>query len=86
MNIFKVYAQLSVSKYDNQLSQTKFTVVREAIKQIMEKNPTNLLDFWPKVYNNRDAAGTYHFKEISLAVLNMLVIPTCNACVYQNKV
>lgn len=43
--------------------------------------PTNLLDFWPKVFDYHDAAGTYHFKELSIAVLNMLVIPTSNACV-----
>lgn len=43
--------------------------------------PSNLHEFWPKVYNYRDTAGTYHFKEIALAVLYMLVIPTSNACV-----
>lgn len=43
--------------------------------------PTNLLELWPKIYNYKDAAGTYYFKEISLVILNMLVIPTSNACV-----
>lgn len=51
MNIFKVYAQLSVSKYDNQLSQTKFTVVREAIKQFMDPNFS--LDVYETQFNKK---------------------------------
>lgn len=43
--------------------------------------PSNLHEFWPKVYSYKDTTGTYHFKEIALAVLYMLVIPTSNACV-----
>lgn len=107
MNIFKVYEHFSILKCGSSLTQTKFVVVKEALKSFMNPNipldvyetqwgklpfvnwkeyfnddiPSSLHEFWPKVYNYRDTAGSYHFKEIALAVLYMLVIPTSNACV-----
>lgn len=43
--------------------------------------PTNLLEFWPKVYSFQDVAGAYHYKELAQAILNMLSISTSNACI-----
>lgn len=44
MNIFKIYGQFSILKCGNPLSQTKYTVVREAIKNFM--NPSVPLDVY----------------------------------------
>lgn len=43
--------------------------------------PKSLHEFWPKVYDYQDAAGTFYFKELAAGVLNMLSVPTSNACV-----
>lgn len=70
--------EVSVGEYELQWSKLAFINWTAYFK---DEIPTNLLDFWPKVYNYSDAAGTFHFKEFALAVLNMLIIPTSNASV-----
>lgn len=42
---------------------------------------THLNSAWPKIYSYQDAAGNQPFKELAEMVLNMLCVPTSNACV-----
>lgn len=70
--------EVALGVYESQWGKLAFVNWKDYFN---DEIPTNLLDFWPKVYDYHDAAGTYHFRELSLAVLNMLVIPTSNACV-----
>lgn len=42
---------------------------------------TDLSTFWRKVYLYQDAAGSKPFEQLAELVLNMLSVPTSNACV-----
>lgn len=42
---------------------------------------TDLSSFWSKVFSYQDAGGSKPFQELAEIVLNMLSVPTSNACV-----
>ncbi|KNC32375.1 hypothetical protein FF38_13601 [Lucilia cuprina] len=73
-----MWKPFNTREYNLQWSKLSYFNWTEVFKG---KIPKNLLDFWPQVYNYCDAAGTFHFKDLALAVLNMLILPTSNACV-----
>ena len=68
--------EISVGEYEHQWSKLVYINWKDYFN---DKIPTNLLDFWPQVFNYQDAAGNFHFKEIASAVLNLLILPTSNA-------
>lgn len=69
---------ISADVYEIQWNKLPFTNWNDYFENDI---PLNLMQFWPKVYSFQDAAGTTHYKELARAVLNMLSIPTSNACV-----
>lgn len=69
---------ISLDVYEAQRNKLPFTNWNDYFENDV---PINLMDFWPKVYNFKEAAGTRHCKELAQAVLNMLSISTSNACV-----